>query len=199
MGFSFRCWVLAAECLGNGLRDQRRTKRVRSPRLGCLVDDSRPESCNLVDVERYCPAASGCKASAPLFFVWQTKRTPFGGPPLSHNRNRQVTLAQLPNQRGSTILRHPVRIWVWLKISPADFGPWFHLPGFHFGYRFLTHSHMLVPLFVRRGHWDLYVGSFVWFGTSTRAICFGSLRRNNLVFHCLSIADERRGGTEVVL
>ena len=24
----------------------------------------------------------------------------------------------------------------------ADFSLWFHLPGFHFGYAFLTHSHM---------------------------------------------------------
>ena len=26
--------------------------------------------------------------------------------------------------------------------GPAGFSPWFHLPGFHFGYLFLTHSHL---------------------------------------------------------
>ena len=38
----------------------------------------------------------------------------------------------------------PMRVWV--KISPpgtAGFGPCFHLPGFHLGYRFLTHSHVV--------------------------------------------------------
>ena len=36
--------------------------------------------------------------------------------------------------------------WVWLKINNrgfAGFGPCFHLPGFHFGTGFLSHSHML--------------------------------------------------------
>ena len=38
-------------------------------------------------------------------------------------------------------------IWVWVKIEPqgtAGFSLLFHLPGFHFGYLFLTRSHLLV-------------------------------------------------------
>ena len=35
-------------------------------------------------------------------------------------------------------------IWVWVSHEgTAVFGPWFHLPGFHFGYLFLTHTHFM--------------------------------------------------------
>ena len=30
------------------------------------------------------------------------------------------------------------------QIGTTGFSPWFHLPGFHFGYPFLTHSHVIV-------------------------------------------------------
>ena len=42
--------------------------------------------------------------------------------------------------------------WVWVKIKPPGdrrFGPCFHFPGFHFGYIFLTHSHMAFVLTMR--------------------------------------------------
>ena len=39
-------------------------------------------------------------------------------------------------------------IWVWLKMNQegqtAGSGPCFHLPGFHFGTGFLSHSHMIL-------------------------------------------------------
>ena len=44
---------------------------------------------------------------------------------------------------GSSILKSPFG-WVKTKApgyGPQVFGPCFHLPGFHFGYIFLTHSH----------------------------------------------------------
>ena len=44
--------------------------------------------------------------------------------------------------KGCAFWRVP--FWVWLKIKQegqtAGFGPCFHLPGFHFGTGFLSHS-----------------------------------------------------------
>ena len=39
-------------------------------------------------------------------------------------------------------------MWVWVKIKQgkACFSHGFRLPGFHFGYPFLTHSHAQSPL-----------------------------------------------------
>ena len=43
-----------------------------------------------------------------------------------------------------------VGTWLWLKIQElgqtAGFGPCFHLPGFHFGTGFLSHTHIVVVL-----------------------------------------------------
>ena len=56
-----------------------------------------------------------------------------------------------PNRGLSVILCVPKTIhcdiWVWLKINQegqtAGFGSCFHLPGFHFGTGFLSHSHIM--------------------------------------------------------
>ena len=55
------------------------------------------------------------------------------------------TWNQRPNPRlfGGLILTTP--IWLWVKLNhqgTADCSPRFLLPGFHFGYQFLTHTHM---------------------------------------------------------
>ena len=48
---------------------------------------------------------------------------------------------------GGVGLGRPPHKWVWLKINQegqtAGFGPFFHLPGFHFGTGFLSHSQIL--------------------------------------------------------
>ena len=44
-------------------------------------------------------------------------------------------------------------IWVWVKLNhqgTTGFSPCFHLPGFHLGYLFLTHSHMQLGGYIDR-------------------------------------------------
>ena len=47
---------------------------------------------------------------------------------------------EMEGRLESHILSGAIAIWVWGKIRPP--GPCFHLPGFHLGYLFLTHSQM---------------------------------------------------------
>ena len=51
------------------------------------------------------------------------------------------------SQKDFTTMCIYIHIWVWVKTKPqgiAGFGPCCHLPGFHFGCIFLTHSHMYI-------------------------------------------------------
>ena len=52
-----------------------------------------------------------------------------------------------PSRMGGILRTQNLKlIWVWLKIKQegqtAGVGPCFHLPGFHFGTGFLSHSHI---------------------------------------------------------
>ena len=75
-----------------------------------------------------------------------------------------MSLLKLPGAL-TTKTRKPRRIWMWLKIEQqgprgyAGFGPCFHLPGFHFGTGFLSHSHILSLLSRVVTWWWVFKGS----------------------------------------
>ena len=65
-----------------------------------------------------------------------------------------LVLYRVVRKPGDEPLLGSSNIW-WVKIKPQKNTPGFnsglHLPGFHFGYSFLTHSHIFVSPFVTYG------------------------------------------------
>ena len=102
----------------------------------------------------------------PFCGVFKRRATPFGGfgewlePPGNLAQALEEQLAQLKKEKEDTEIEPRAALLGWAPGCPvqlgvlvgcgskfshqrtAGFSPWFHLPGFHFGYLFLTHSQL---------------------------------------------------------